>query len=90
MGVLAIVRNVSVPFGAPYNDFGIYDTEYRTVRDPTSRCYYRELTTAPNVILNEMDKLDRKPEAAVMTPDPANVALAGEISGAFQPGQAPY
>ena len=30
-GVLAIARNVSVPFGAPYGEFGIYNTEYRTV-----------------------------------------------------------
>ena len=29
--VLAIARNVSVPFGAPYKGFGIYNTEYRTV-----------------------------------------------------------
>lgn len=81
VGALAIIRNVPVPFGAPYSDLGIYDTEYRTVCDLTSRSYYLELTTAPNVILTEVDKLDRKPEAAVMTL---------EISGAFQPGQAPY
>ncbi|TWT38504.1 Penicillin acylase precursor [Blastopirellula retiformator] len=29
-GILAIARNVSVPFGAPYRGFGIYNTEYRT------------------------------------------------------------
>ena len=28
---LSIMRNVSVPFGAPYGEFGIYNTEYRTV-----------------------------------------------------------
>ncbi len=89
-GVLAIARNVSVPFGAPYSDFGIYDTEYRTVCDLTNRCYYFELTTAPNVIWTELDKLDLKPGAPVMTLDPGDVALAGEISGAFRPGQAPY
>ena len=33
-GVLAIARNVSVPFGAPYKSFGIYNTEYRTVIEP--------------------------------------------------------
>jgi choloylglycine hydrolase len=89
-GVLAIARNVSVPFGAPYSDFGIYDTEYRTVCDLTSRCYYFELTTAPNVIWTKLDKLDLGPGAAVMTLDPADAALAGEVSGAFQPSKAPY
>ena len=33
---LAVIRNCSVPFGAPYGDFGIYNTEYRTVMNLTS------------------------------------------------------
>ena len=44
-GVLAIARNVSVPFGAPYKGFGIYNTEYRTVLDLTNQLYFFELTT---------------------------------------------
>lgn len=36
-GVLAIARNVSVPFGAPYKSFGIYNTEYRTVMNLTDK-----------------------------------------------------
>jgi len=87
---MAIARNTSVPFGAPYGDFGIYDTEYRTVCDLTSRRYYFELTTAPNVIWTELGKLDFKPGAPVMTLDPADISLAGEVSGAFRAGQAPY
>ena len=89
-GVMAIARNTSVPFGAPYSDFGIYDTEYRTVCDLTSRCYYFEFTTAPNVIWTELDKLDFEPGAPVMTLDPDNIGLAGEVSGAFQASKAPY
>jgi len=89
-GVMAIARNASVPFGAPYSDFGIYDTEYRTVCDLTNRCYYFELTTAPNVIWTELDKLDFKPGAPVMTLDPGDIGLTGEVSGAFLAGQAPY
>jgi penicillin V acylase-like amidase (Ntn superfamily) len=89
-GVMAIARNVSVPFGAPYSDFGIYDTEYRTVCDLTSRCYYFELTTAPNVIWTELDKLDLEPGAPVMRLDPHNISLAGEVSDAFQAAGAPY
>lgn len=38
-GVMAIMRNVSVPFGAPYAEFGAYNTEYRTVCDLTNRMY---------------------------------------------------
>ena len=89
-GAMAIARNASVPFGAPYSEFGIYDTEYRTVCDLTNRCYYFELSTAPNVIWTELDKLDFEPGAPVMTLDPDNIDLAGEVSGAFEAGQAPY
>ena len=56
-GVLAIARNVSVPFGAPYANFGVYNTEYRTVCDLTSLRYFFELTTAPNVIWADLDNL---------------------------------
>lgn len=50
-GILAIARNASVPFGAPNNAPGtLYNTEYRTAMDLTSRRYFFELTTAPNVI----------------------------------------
>jgi len=89
-GVMAIARNASVPFGAPYSDFGIYDTEYRTVCDLTSRCYYFELTTAPNVIWAELDNLGFEPGAPVTTLDPGDIGLAGEVSGAFAAGTAPF
>lgn len=56
--MLSIARNVSVPFGAPYQGFGIYNTEYRTVMNLNDKRYYFELTTAPNLIwvdLNEKE-----------------------------------
>jgi penicillin V acylase-like amidase (Ntn superfamily) len=49
-GVLAIARNVSVPFGAPYRDFGIYNTEYRTAMNLTNKRYFFELTNQPIVV----------------------------------------
>jgi choloylglycine hydrolase len=89
-GVLAIARNVSVPFGAPYRDFGVYNTEYRTVCDLTSRRYFIELTTAPNVIWTDLDKLDFEPGAPVKALNPDDVSLAGDASAAFRPRQPPY
>lgn len=89
-GVMAIARNASVPFGAPYGAFGIYNTEYRTVCDLTNRCYYFEFTTAPNVIWTKLDNLNFEPGAPVMTLDPDDIGLAGEVSDAFRAGQAPY
>jgi choloylglycine hydrolase len=88
-GALAIVRNVSVPFGAPYRGFGIYNTEYRTVSDLTHRRYFFELTTSPNVIWVDFDNLDVKAGAATLIVDPDDIELSGEVSSAFRPHVGP-
>lgn len=79
--VMAIARNVSVPFGAPYAKFGIYDTEYRTVVNLTGMKYYFELTRSPNVFWVDLAKLVFKEGAPLLTLDPDNIDLAGEVSG---------
>lgn len=88
--MFAIARNASVPFGAPYKGFGIYNTEYRTVTDPTNKFYFFELTTAPNVIWTDMSKLDFSAGAPVRTLDPNSLSLSGEVSGAYTASAAPY
>lgn len=82
-GILAIARNVSVPFGAPYKGFGIYNTEYRTAINLTSRRYFFELTTSPNVIWADLDGFDLEPGSPVMTLDPANIELSGNVTASF-------
>lgn len=82
--VLAIARNISVPFGAPYPKFGIYDTEYRTVVNLTGMKYYFEFSRSPNVFWVDLSKLDFKEGAPVLTLDPDNIDLAGEVSGKFK------
>jgi choloylglycine hydrolase len=82
--VLAIARNCSVPFGAPYQKFGIYDTEYRTVVNLTGMRYYFELTRSPNVFWVDVLKLDFKAGSPVLTLNPDNIDLAGEVSGSFK------
>jgi choloylglycine hydrolase len=89
-GILAIARNVSVPFGAPYKGFGIYNTEYRTAINVTDGRYFFELTTAPNVIWAALADFDIAPGAPVMLLDPDDVALAGDVSSAFTAGEAPF
>jgi penicillin V acylase-like amidase (Ntn superfamily) len=81
--VLAIARNVSVPFGAPYKSFGIYNTEYRTVIDLTNRRYFFELTTVPNVIWAELSRFKLQPGAPVMVLNPDDIHLAGDVSAKF-------
>jgi choloylglycine hydrolase len=82
-GVLAVTRNVSVPFGAPYRGFGIYNTEYRTVADLTALRYFFELTTSPNVVWIDLAKLDMSEGAATLSVNPDSIELSGEISAAM-------
>jgi choloylglycine hydrolase len=89
--MLAIARNVSVPFGAPYKGFGIYNTEYRTAMNLTNKRYFFELTTSPNVIWADLSQFDLSPGSPVMTLDPDNIDLSGDVTGKFQKAsQAPF
>ena len=83
-GILAIARNASVPFGAPYHQFGVYNTEYRTAIDLTDRRYFFELSTAPNLIWADLDKFDLSPGAPVMELNPENIDLSGNVTTDFK------
>ena len=83
--LMAIARNVSVPFGAPYQDFGVYNTEYRTVSDLTHRAYYFELTTSPSVIWVQLDLLDLSEGGQPLGVDPYDVSLCGDVTLRFAP-----
>jgi len=91
-GILAIARNVSVPFGAPNNLPGsLYNTEYRTVIDLTHPSYYIELSTAPNLIWVVLAELTFEEGASVMTLDPDDIHLSGDVSADFTPiGKSPF
>ncbi|WP_406827964.1 linear amide C-N hydrolase [Microbulbifer sp. ARAS458-1] len=87
--ILAIARNVSVPFGAPYKGFGIYNTEYRTAINLTDRRYFFELTTSPNVIWADLNNFELAPGSPVMLLDPDNIALSGDVSDKFHAASKP-
>lgn len=89
-GVLAIARNVSVPFGAPYKGFGIYNTEYRTAINLTARRYYFELSNSPNLIWVDLSRLDLAPGAPVLALDPGDIALWGDATERLAPAPAPF
>ncbi len=84
--VLAIARNASVPFGAPYKNFGVYNTEYRTAMDLTNLRYFFELTTSPNVIWVDLKQLDFAAGAPVRELDPYHdpLELSGNVTQKFQ------
>ena len=82
--IFAIARNVSVPFGAPYKDFGIYNTEYRTVIDLSERRYFFELTTSPGVLWADLSKFDLMPGSPAMALNPNEFDLAGNVTSRFR------
>ncbi|WP_030417641.1 linear amide C-N hydrolase [Streptomyces sp. SCSIO 75703] len=90
--VLAITRNASVPFGAPYASgrFAVYNTEYRTVCDLTHRRYFFELSTSPNLLWTELDAFDLSPGAPVMTLDPDDIHLSGNVSDTYTRAPDPF
>ncbi|MCP9271886.1 linear amide C-N hydrolase [Mycolicibacterium arenosum] len=83
--VMAIMRNVSVPFGAPYGEFGVYNTEYRTVTDLTHLTYFFELTTSPSTLWTRLSKLDFTEGAPVLAIDPYDESLVGDVTPSFAP-----
>jgi penicillin V acylase-like amidase (Ntn superfamily) len=91
-GIIAIARNVSVPFGAPNNAPGtLYNTEYRTAIDLTNRRYFFELSNSPNLVWMDLMKFNLNPGAPVMVLNPDNIALAGDVTAKFQQAQkAPF
>jgi len=88
-GMLGLIRNVSNPFGAPVNG-STFDTEYRTISDLTGERYYFELTTAPNVIWVDLKKLNLAPGAPVMTLNPNNIDLSGNVGADLTKSTAPF
>lgn len=88
--ILAIARNVSVPFGAPYKGFGIYNTEYRTAANLTTRRYYFELSNSPNVIWADLASFSLEAGQPVLTLNPDDVALAGNVGASFKATPPPF
>jgi choloylglycine hydrolase len=89
-GILAVARNVSVPFGAPYKGFGLYNTEYRTAANLTNKTYFFELTTSPNVIWVDLSAMNLEAGQPVRALDPNNIELSGNVMGSFRAGPAPF
>jgi penicillin V acylase-like amidase (Ntn superfamily) len=88
-GLMAVMRNVSVPFGAPYAEFGVYNTEYRTVVDLTGKQYVFELSTSPNVIWVEFAGLDLSGSEPLQI-NPYDATLVGDVTARFVPQAVPF
>ncbi len=89
-GVLSVLRNVSVPFGAPYDEFGVYDTQYRTMVDLTNMRYFFEYASLPNVVWVDVDQIDFSEGSGVRALDPDDFSLTGDVTNRFEPAVAPF
>jgi penicillin V acylase-like amidase (Ntn superfamily) len=89
--IMAIARNVSVPFGAPNRAPGsLYNTEYRTAIDLTNRRYYFELTTSPNVIWADLAGFDLSEGQPIKMLHLDDMNLVGDVTGKFVNGSIKY
>ncbi|MFB2580330.1 linear amide C-N hydrolase [Herbiconiux sp. P15] len=80
--VFQLISNVSVPFGAPYSDGGVYPTWWHAGADLTHRYYYFGATESPSVFWVELDALADGTE--VLRLDPRDPSLVGEASGRME------
>lgn len=87
-GVYQLIQNVAVPYGAPYDDGGVYPTWWESVVDTTHRTYYFASTRSPSVIWVELDELLARTE--VLSLDPREESLVGNVAAELRPATLPY
>jgi penicillin V acylase-like amidase (Ntn superfamily) len=88
-GVLSVMRNISVPWGAadPLHP-NIAPTYWRSVLDHTRKQYYFESALSPYIVRVDVNKLDLSPGSGVRSvalEGPDGFALLGDINGVFKP-----
>ena len=89
--VMAIIRNVSVPFGSAL--LRVRDLQHRiphSHRPDAARSTTSSLTTSPNVIWIELDGLDLTEGADPQAIDPYDESLIGNVTARFTPHQSAF
>lgn len=83
-GVLSVIRSAMVPFGAVdtsnNNTEDAWPTRWITVADVTNKLYFFNSTSAPNIIWLDLNKLNLSKDAPVLSVDPTNINLEGNIT----------
>ena len=87
-GVFQLIANVSVPYGAPYSDGGVYPTWWRAGADLTNRVYYFGSTRSPNIFWVSIDDLADATD--VRRIDPRQLTLVGDQTANLAPAILPY
>lgn len=90
-GVFSVMRNVSVPWGAPDPEHpNIAPTYWRTVLDHTRKIYYFESSLSPSVVAVDLTGIDFSPKSGIRSvalEGEAGYRLQGNINDAFKPAK---
>lgn len=88
--LLSVARNVSDPIGAPYTQPGTVDeTDYRTVADLTNKVYFFEASRGLAILRTDLGRLDFRRGAPVLTLDPEDPRLRGNVTRSYRPARTP-
>ncbi|HEX2548808.1 MAG TPA: linear amide C-N hydrolase [Gammaproteobacteria bacterium] len=83
-GVLAVMRTAMVPFGAQDTSGNktedAWATRWVSVADVTNKIYYFNSTSAPNIIWVDLNKVDFTENSPVLSIDPTDIKLKGDIT----------
>ena len=83
-GAFSVIRSVMVPFGAvdtsENQTVDAWATRWVSVADLTNSIYYFNATSAPNIIWVDLKKLNFAPGSPVLSIDPVDVNLVGDIT----------
>jgi len=87
-GIFSVIRTAMVPFGAEDTSGNktedAWPTRWVSVADLTNKIYYFNPTTTPNIIWLDLNKLDFSKNNAVLSLDPNNINLVGNIQQLMQ------
>jgi choloylglycine hydrolase len=87
--VLSVIRSAMVPFGAVDTSGNktedAWATRWVSVADLTHNIFFFNSTTAPNIIWVDLSKLNFAEGSPVLTIDPTDIKLEGDISKKFMP-----
>ena len=87
--VLSVIRTAMTPFGAVDTSGNktedAWATRWVSVTDVTNNIYYFNSTSAPNIIWIDLNKINFKEGTPILSIDPTNIHLEGDITTQFAP-----
>ncbi len=85
--MFSLIRNVAVPFGAPYRgrtDAATYPTWWASVTDLENRVFYFNWVKNPNIVWVDLNQIDFSEGSGIRVADPKDPARVGDISRSFR------